>query len=438
MDVTGNMGVRLLPKGKGMLATFLNAQESSPTLTLAHAKIGDEGAFEIAHFLATSRCLVSLDLTGNEISSTGVLHLAEALKQNLTLESLVLQHNRIGEDGEAGIGALCETLLGNSTLRHLDLRNNTLTGAPCMTCIGQMLQENRYLTHLELSWNPLGPAGAGVLAEHLRRNSTLLDCQLTGTGVAQETLVQIAELLHRNRIANKADMQAGPYRLTRSAGLERGGGGGIFLHRALEAAACEDIGIASPTLIPATNMIVSDQRTNDLLVRLQHWRAGAGVPPDSSARAQEMYEYLHNAMQSLQAEKTEIGRIRERVDLLVQGFQQRELRYRNDIAAAHDRIMDYSKEQEELRAVANRIGDTLNLEREVADQAKWDWDKDKKQMEAEESRMKNVLSTVMLEQNEQRERLHRLEEECAQKDRENAKLRERVERLRGDIIVLKP
>ena len=75
-------------------------------MVLAHAKIGDSGAQEVAEFASGSVFLRLLDLTGCEISSTGLLHLAEALRRrfleglrdpfwrrSITLESLVLRHN---------------------------------------------------------------------------------------------------------------------------------------------------------------------------------------------------------------------------------------------------------------------------------------------------------------------------------------------------------
>ena len=48
---------------------------------LAHAKIGDSGAQEVAEFGVRSAHLRLLDLTGCEISSTGLMHLAEVVRR---------------------------------------------------------------------------------------------------------------------------------------------------------------------------------------------------------------------------------------------------------------------------------------------------------------------------------------------------------------------
>ena len=57
---------------------------------------------------------------------------------------------------------------GNQTLRHLDLRHAGLQGAKAATVIGEMLRKNTHLSHLDLSWNPLDPAGGQVLYEQMQ------------------------------------------------------------------------------------------------------------------------------------------------------------------------------------------------------------------------------------------------------------------------------
>ncbi|CAJ1387963.1 unnamed protein product, partial [Effrenium voratum] len=114
------MGLRTptSPSSPRLYSTFLKAQESSPTLVLAHAKIGDSGAQEVAEFASRSPHLRLLDLTGCNVTSTGVLHVAEALRCSLTLESLVLRHNDLtaGPAGEEGLAALCQAARSSSSL----------------------------------------------------------------------------------------------------------------------------------------------------------------------------------------------------------------------------------------------------------------------------------------------------------------------------------
>merc|ERR1719158_1388526 len=156
--------------------TFLQAQITAPSLSLAYADIGDDGCLEVAKFVSESEHLQHLDLTGNCISAVGAAHLAGAVRLNKTLESLVLKFNKIGVDGEAGLASLCRALRGNTSLKHLDLRHNSISGGIAAQCVGEMLKSNTALTHLELAWNPLEPTGGQILLDHVNMNTTLVDC----------------------------------------------------------------------------------------------------------------------------------------------------------------------------------------------------------------------------------------------------------------------
>jgi hypothetical protein len=80
----------------------------------------------------------------------------------------------------------------------LDLRNNKI-GPECGQLFGEMLKENNTLTHLDLSWNDLGIEGGKALLNGLQGNHALVDCQLSGNRVAEDTLHAIAFILRRNR-----------------------------------------------------------------------------------------------------------------------------------------------------------------------------------------------------------------------------------------------
>merc|ERR1719161_1840692 len=60
---------------------------------------------------------------------------------------------------------------------------------------------NTTITHLDLSWNDLGVDGGLALLDGLKHNNTLVDCQLSGSKVGEETLHEVAFLLRRNRAA---------------------------------------------------------------------------------------------------------------------------------------------------------------------------------------------------------------------------------------------
>merc|ERR1712064_121857 len=78
--------------------------------------------------------------------------------------------------------------------------NNRINNAGAKA-IAEMLRANTTITHLDLSWNDLGVDGGIALLDGLKHNSTLIDCQLSGSKVGEETLHEVAFLLRRNRAA---------------------------------------------------------------------------------------------------------------------------------------------------------------------------------------------------------------------------------------------
>jgi len=437
---------RVRPAGTGVFGHFLAAQETSPTVTLAHAGLSDDGALEIAYFLAASRHLKRLDLTGNNLSSTGVFHLAKAIKQ-----SLILKHNRIGEFGEAGLGTLCRALYDNNTLRHLDLRHAGLQGASAASIIGEMLRHNSYLSHLELSWNPLEIAGGQVLYESVQANTTLFDCQLTGCRVADETLLAIAELLLRNRKAKGADLQSGRYQacidfdptalrnlggqMTESQMLECRNQAGVKT-RLEEMATDLNIGADIPRELAPNNLVVSNEATNDFMIQLTRYMNSSISNLKDSALAHEMYDYLDGAYKELAQDRGCIEGIHRHLTALSEGFRDRELRSRESISEGQNKLLEFNREIMTFRHMLERLSEELGVSRELNSQIWHDRQTAEEQASAEEGSLKNTLATIMAEKRELEKRLTSLQETCQKQEADNAEMRRRMTRLRQGVTLL--
>mmetsp|Transcript_98371 Transcript_98371/g.267032 ORF Transcript_98371/g.267032 Transcript_98371/m.267032 type:complete len:522 (-) Transcript_98371:69-1634(-) len=407
-----------------MYATFLKAQERSPSLVLAHAGIGDAGAHEIARHLADSQCLVHLDLSGCGIGPTGAGHLAKALKINRTLESLVLQHNRIGEGGEEGLAELCRALRGRTALKHLDLRHNGLCGIMAGSVIGELLRHNESLTHLELSWNALEPGGGHSIWTALQMNTTLFDCQLTSCQIAEETLVGIAELLYRNRRAKGANMQAGPYKALPIPDTLRRGRGTDTGHPCTGDSAA------------ARAVAVTPERTAELLERLAAWRIAKRDQGQlaETARVQELMGHLDQGQRELQEARRATEEVKEHTRLLAEGFQARELRYRGERSAAQDKLVDYENEMLSLRAVHRRLADQLGLQKDRGEQVKLDFARLQGFLEAEDRRLRTDLANVGRERKELEEHLRGWQAKLALVEEEHATLRSKMDRARAHTL----
>ncbi|CAJ1435583.1 unnamed protein product [Effrenium voratum] len=77
-----------------------------------------------------------------------------------------------------------------------------------------MLRHNSTVTHLDLSWNDLGVEGGKALLEGMQANHAVIDLQLSGNRVAEDTLHAIAFILRRNR--QTAPMGASTFRQERA------------------------------------------------------------------------------------------------------------------------------------------------------------------------------------------------------------------------------
>ncbi|CAE7751327.1 Lrrc45 [Symbiodinium sp. CCMP2456] len=297
-------------------STFLKAQEESPTLVLAHARIGDEGAREIAEFASKSVHLRLLDLTGCGITSTGMLQIAEALQCSLTLESLILRHNEItsGPAGEEALASFCQAAQNSPSLRHLDLRYTGLCGEAATLHIASILEGNGALSHLELSWNPLGASAGQVLLKSIRATSGLFDCQLSGCRLADETMQEIAELLVRNRRAHGEKTSVGPYKgswIRNDAALEGFSDG---KERAMppgsrsqgQAAAANYPLRFAVANIPG-NTVVSDAKTEELVERLFDWRQKFLLESSGNDKAARVHDPVSSMVAAVAVPPLDLG-----------------------------------------------------------------------------------------------------------------------------------
>ena len=93
-------------------------------------------------------------------------------QENHTAETLLLEWNAIGV-WESAFASFCEGLAANTSLIHLDIRNNQIdhTGAQE---IAIALRSNSTLTTLDLRWNNIGLVGGRALSGALQQNRTIV------------------------------------------------------------------------------------------------------------------------------------------------------------------------------------------------------------------------------------------------------------------------
>ncbi|CAG9319021.1 unnamed protein product [Blepharisma stoltei] len=168
----------------------LVSQRGSSTLNLSDAFIGDEGCKMLAQYLKENPNIQILDLRGNNISQEGLKEILYALRAPNNISQISLEWNNIGND----LMLLSETLMYNSTLKSLDLRNNRI-GPEGTGFLAKLIENNKSLVKLDLRWNELSATGGRILAEALKKPHTISTVEISGNKIPDEVCQEIEQFL---------------------------------------------------------------------------------------------------------------------------------------------------------------------------------------------------------------------------------------------------
>lgn len=398
--------------------------------------------------------------------------------------SLTLRYNAIGKDrDEAALAlqSLCSALKGNTTLQRLDLRHNEIHGdlAVCRALSELIAENSGALTHLELSWNPLGPHCGEVLLGACHRNTTLLELQLSGCGLSDETLLEIATRLHRNRRAVRATLvhETKPEPLPRSlpekpswapnseialsvqeweekyrtGGSKRASDVGDPGHagsyeapdlsvqeRFPERSLFKNMIFEEPDLADLAHMpapgVVSEAKTQLVMEKLLKWQRREDLSMGEKAKAQELFRYIEEAQKQLLLDQKAALDIQEHMHLLQQGFRDREERAKAEIRMRRHQVSELEMEKAELEQVFRNMARSLNRIREEHDALMHERHKDKEKWSAEEEADRTELARVMTHGRALRRRLQELQEQTLFLGQENKQKTERTKILREGIF----
>ena len=184
------------------LTKMLLVNESLIHLDLSNNAFSDSGAYCIFEGLEQNKTLIYLNLSQAGITATDpdtARSLTKMLLVNKSLTNLDLSGNTFSDSG-----AYCifECLQHNETLIYLNLSQTGITATDPATgrSLTKMLQENKSLTHLDLSENRLSDSGAYCIFEGLEHNTVLRDLNLFGVlNITDNDVEHIARVLKCNR-----------------------------------------------------------------------------------------------------------------------------------------------------------------------------------------------------------------------------------------------
>lgn len=193
-------------KSASQLAKELCKDCAFTQIILADAFLGDDGCIIIAKALKTNTAVLSLDMRGNAIRQDGAVSIGQMLKVNNSITSLNLEWNCVGI-WETGIRAISDALAMNSTLVHLDLRNNKI-GPQGIQALALGLKSNTTLCRVDLRWNHAGLIGGRSFADLLTVNTVLEEVDLAGNEVPEDISRSIMSGLERNRSRHAHEQRA--------------------------------------------------------------------------------------------------------------------------------------------------------------------------------------------------------------------------------------
>eukprot|EP00929_Paragymnodinium_shiwhaense_P045436 TRINITY_DN23214_c0_g1_i1.p1 TRINITY_DN23214_c0_g1~~TRINITY_DN23214_c0_g1_i1.p1 ORF type:complete len:422 (+),score=109.80 TRINITY_DN23214_c0_g1_i1:88-1353(+) len=410
------------------LLNHLDTNRESSTLSLAYASISDEGVAEVSKFVRDNPFVKYLDLRGNNLQAKGAMALANGVKLNRSLKSLNLKWNAIGRD-PSGIQALCNALASNLNISHVDLRNNRVNNVGAKY-IGQMLTANTTITHIDLSWNDLGVDGGIALLDGLKHNGNLIDCQLSGSKVGEETLHEVAYILRKNRASaayksSPADTAAQAAAADPQMSSLAGGGPGGNLRQVEGAAPGNSIGGSG-----RANWTAKDG--SSLMLRLM-MKEREQVLPEDKLFYQQIAEHIDKLLLETQKHKT--GRIdgEEREKLSTAGFLEREQRYTREIRQTEEALQRAIADKEVLQKDMHvKTADLKRLNEENADAIRESVALQERAT-AEEHQLRKELRDIIQHKRELQDKLALGNKDLELLQQENERLRQHVKGFQRDV-----
>lgn len=189
------------------LARGIRDYSTISCLSLQRSMIGDRKIRTLCSYLLGNKTIKKLDLGHNSISCSGARALAKLLN-NSVLEELDVRDNKIYDKGAKALG---KTLRNNSSLKILNLRLNRFGdegGRLFFEGLGQQgAGGNKTLRDLNVSCNSLGDKSATALCKYVDHNPSLATLDLTCNELGEKAGRQLLEALDGNACISDIDMR---------------------------------------------------------------------------------------------------------------------------------------------------------------------------------------------------------------------------------------
>lgn len=374
--------------------------------------------------------LKTMDLRGNNIRADGLVVLAHALRSCTNIVSICLKWNHVGSH-ERGVRALCDVLKANTTLTHVDLRNNKI-GPECGPLFGEMLQNNHTVTHLDLSWNDLGIEGGKALLKGIEGNHSLIDCQLSGNRIAEDTLHAIAFILRRNRQAaplsamtfaegkqaaqgnQSMQLQSGNYSIPQAASGEKTQEGTME--------------IAAVPSAPKQRLVQDEGLSVKLLQKERDY-----TNAEDARFFGEVAEYIDLLQLDVARNKKYRMDAEERERIVTKGFMEREMRYAQEMRELENLLARAKAEKDELVQETQYLQNEIDRVREEKAKTMQDRLKLEELARATADRLRCDIRDGLAVKADLETQIYKVKRRQQEQEEENGRLRTYLSKCKDDL-----
>ena len=185
LDLTSN------PLGRGGAVSLLNSPliHNLEELSLAETGIGVEDCQALSKLLASSPTLQELNISDNTLPPEAVELIITGLKNNTALEKLYIRLSQFSLQN-------CISLASLTQPKYLDLQYCDIHDEGAIE-VAKLLNQNT-VTLLLLGGNPISANGAGVFAENLFYNTSMVMLDLECESIGLEGTQKLIDSLSRN------------------------------------------------------------------------------------------------------------------------------------------------------------------------------------------------------------------------------------------------
>jgi len=179
------------------IMTVIKSLVNLTYLNLSNNGICDEDIKLLMEYLKENKNLKTLILNKNNLTSSSGFYIADSLSKNTILEEIYLSNNKVNENG---LNSLINILLNkNKSITTLDLSYNNLQQENIIS-IGDFLSSNPNLKYLDLSGNSIEEQSANLFGISLKKNTNLNVIKLNKCNLNENSSPQILNFMSLTKI----------------------------------------------------------------------------------------------------------------------------------------------------------------------------------------------------------------------------------------------